>query len=417
MNKISIAEAFQRVVKLKSRGVHFTLMGIGPMSYNCIDATIRLAQKKDFPILFIASRNQVDGDEFGGGYVCGFDQKRFKRAVADIAARNGFDGLCYLCRDHGGPWQRDEERAARLPADRAMAIAVRSYVGDMQAGFDLLHIDPTKDPHIEGIVPLDLVLDRTEALIGAVEAERTKRGLPAIAYEVGTEETSGGLTSLTAFRDFTQKLTHRLNAKGLPRPLFIVGQTGTLTRLTQNVGNYNTEEAVKLTKIANEFGLGLKEHNGDYLSNNILLEHTAIGLDAMNIAPEFGVMETTAYVELEQVEEKFTEKAKRSRITDILTKHAIAGERWRKWMVGSDRTAPAAEVAADTQKARLILSMCGHYTLENPDVKAAIAVLTENITALGIDARDYVVRRIKDSIDRYAACFNNYGLTSNLLKA
>ena len=34
---------------------------------------------------------------------------------------------------------------------------------------------------------------------------------------------------------------------------------------------------------------------------------------------------------------------------------------------------------------------------------------------IGTDADAYVIRKIKDSIDRYAFCFGMYGLTSKLL--
>ncbi len=36
--------------------------------------------------------------------------------------------VCYLCRDHGGPWQRDEERNAHLPEDEAAELAKKSYL-------------------------------------------------------------------------------------------------------------------------------------------------------------------------------------------------------------------------------------------------------------------------------------------------
>jgi len=48
-------------------------VGIGPMSSNLLQATFELAQEYDFPPMYIASRNQVDVDEFGGGYVNGWE--------------------------------------------------------------------------------------------------------------------------------------------------------------------------------------------------------------------------------------------------------------------------------------------------------------------------------------------------------
>ena len=71
----------------------------------------------------IASRNQVDMDEMGAGYVNGWDQTRFAADIKKVADEVGYTGPYYLCRDHGGPWQRDEERNAHLPEDEAMELA------------------------------------------------------------------------------------------------------------------------------------------------------------------------------------------------------------------------------------------------------------------------------------------------------
>ena len=46
-----------------------TLLGIGPMSKNCIDASIELSDKYLLPLMLIASRRQIDFKEIGGGYV------------------------------------------------------------------------------------------------------------------------------------------------------------------------------------------------------------------------------------------------------------------------------------------------------------------------------------------------------------
>lgn len=414
-NKITIAEMMRGTKILHGEGRRFTHIGVGPMSYNLLRAALELAQEKRFPLILIASRNQVDSDRFGGGYVCGFDQKRFIAATEKIADEIGFDGLCYFCRDHGGPWQRDKERADKLPTDEAMEIGLQSYFDDAEAGFDLLHIDPTKDPHCGAVVPLSTVLERTVYLIEKIEAERRKRGWKELSYEVGTEETMGGLIDPKAFEDFIRALKSELDKRGLPMPLFVVGQTGTLTRLTSNVGHYDTPTATKLSDITHRYGTGLKEHNGDYLANAILLEHPVIGLDAMNVAPEFGLVETEALLELGKIEDKFVAEEKRSGIAGVLAHYAVEGERWRKWMVGDKRTASVAEIMKNSEDVALITKMCGHYTLDIAEVKAAVARLNENIAALGLQPERYVVKKIKDSIDRYIYCFNLYGTTDEIL--
>lgn len=73
-----------------------------------------------------------------------------------------------------------------------MELGKRSYLYDLKAGFDLLHIDPTKIPDVGDVVPMDMVLDLTIELIEYCEAQRKALGLPPVAYEVGTEETNGG---------------------------------------------------------------------------------------------------------------------------------------------------------------------------------------------------------------------------------
>ena len=58
----------KRLTNFRS-GRNCTLLGVGPMSKNCIDATIELAGEHDVPLMLIASRRQIDSEQFGGGYV------------------------------------------------------------------------------------------------------------------------------------------------------------------------------------------------------------------------------------------------------------------------------------------------------------------------------------------------------------
>ncbi len=416
-NKITITEMMNAAKLLKEQGEKFTMLGIGPMSKPLLKATLELAQEKDFPIMLIASRNQVDSDEFGHGYVRSWDQDRFVADVEEVEKEIGFTGLCYLCRDHGGPWQRDEERNAKLPVDEAMERCVRSYKHDMEAGFDLLHIDPTKDPEFAmGTVPFELVISRTVDIIEELEKFRKEKGLPEIGYEAGTEETNGGLTSVDAFSSFIDELVARLAEKGIKAPEFVVGQTGTLTRLTENVGNFNRENAALLSSNAAKHGVGVKEHNGDYLSDKILLEHPVLGITAMNVAPEFGTVETRAYLELARVEERCVAAEKRSNIVAEMARDAVKSERWRKWVVGDTANATVEEVLKDKELTDQITDICGHYTYETPAVKAEIEKMLSNLKEVGVDGESYVNYQLKNSIDRYAYCFGMHGLTSKLLK-
>lgn len=418
MKKPTLNEVVDKLLSFEGKD-RATMIGIGPMSHTLIKASMLLAKEKDFPLMFIASRNQVDADELGGGYVCNWDQKRFAEAIAQVAKENNFDGLYYLCRDHGGPWQRDNERNAHLPEKEAMELGKKSYKYDLENGFDLLHIDPTKDPYIVGkVIDMNVNINRTIELIETAENERKAMGLPSVSYEVGTEETNGGLTSSENYEAFIKKLNEKLDEKNLPHPAFIVGNTGTLTRLTENVGHVDPASCKNLSAIAKKYHVGLKEHNGDYLDDVILLQHPAWGVTAMNVAPEFGTVETQAYLKLSEVEDSLYAEgliSDKSNIALVLTTEAVKSGRWKKWMVDGKDKLSIEEILEDKELARLITEISGHYTFNNSLVKAEIAKLYDNLSQSGIDGERYVVNKIKDSIDNYVKAFNLEDLTSKLL--
>lgn len=420
MSKISLSEVVKKSLGFEEKE-RASMLGIGPMSKTLIKASMLLAKDKDFPLMFIASRNQVDSNELGGGYVCNWDQKGFAQAIEEVANEINFDGLYYLCRDHGGPWQRDNERNAHLPEEEAMELGKKSYLADLLNGFDLLHIDPTKDPYVVGkSIEMDVVINRTIELIEYVENERKERNLPPISYEVGTEETNGGLTSQESYDKFIEKLTTELENRNLPLPCFIVGQTGTLTRLTENVGHFDAKTSKKLADIAKKYGVGLKEHNGDYLDDAILLEHPTLGITAMNVAPEYGTVETQAYLKLIEVENELYKDGlitEKSNLENVLKEEAVKSGRWKKWMVDGKDKLSFEEIMDDAKLINLITEISGHYTFNNDSVKAEIQNLFNNLDKVGIDGEKYVINKIKDSIDKYVKCFNLEGFTSKVLNA
>ena len=63
MSKLTMMQTVEGMIELTAQGRPSTLIGIGPMSPNLLQATFELARDCDFPPMFIASRNQVDLDE------------------------------------------------------------------------------------------------------------------------------------------------------------------------------------------------------------------------------------------------------------------------------------------------------------------------------------------------------------------
>ena len=415
---LSINDLIKTNIKLFEKNEGGTLLGIGPMSESLIRASFELAKEKDFPLMFIASRNQVDSDQFGAGYVNGWNQERFINDIRKVANEIDFDGLYYFCRDHGGPWQRDEERREHLEENEAMQKGKDSYFDDIKSGFDLLMIDPTKDPfQIGKVIPLETVIERTVNLIEYCENARKDLNIKDISYEVGTEETNGGLTSTETYEVFINKLNKKLDERNLPHPIFIVGQTGTLVRKSEQVGSFNYHNAVDLSKMAIKYNVGVKEHNGDYMTYEDLIKHLPAQVTATNVAPEFGTVETEAILKLVELEKFALDEGlldSVSNITELMKKNAIESRRWEKWLSEEQASKTNDEVFADVTLAKEILDLGGHYTFNIDEVKTERANLYENMKKIGIDADRFIIELIKESLNRYAVGFNLIGLTSRI---
>lgn len=415
---LSINDLIKTNIKLFKKNEGGTLLGIGPMSESLIRASFELAKEKDFPLMFIASRNQVDSDQFGAGYVNGWNQERFINDIRKVANEIDFDGLYYFCRDHGGPWQRDEERREHLEENEAMQKGKDSYFDDIKSGFDLLMIDPTKDPfQIGKVIPLETVIERTVNLIEYCENARKDLNIKDISYEVGTEETNGGLTSTETYEVFINELNKKLDERNLPHPIFIVGQTGTLVRKSEQVGSFNYHNAVDLSKMAIKYNVGVKEHNGDYMTYEDLIKHLPAQVTATNVAPEFGTVETEAILKLVELEKFALDEGlldSVSNITELMKKNAIESRRWEKWLSEEQASKTNDEVFADVTLAKEILDLGGHYTFNIDEVKTERAKLYENMKKIGIDADRFIIELIKESLNRYAVGFNLIGLTSRI---
>ena len=61
-----------------------TLLGVGPMSKNCVIAATDISNKYNFPLILIASRRQIDSQEMGGGYVNNWNTFEYSNFVKSI---------------------------------------------------------------------------------------------------------------------------------------------------------------------------------------------------------------------------------------------------------------------------------------------------------------------------------------------
>lgn len=381
-----IRRMFERLI-----GARKTLLGVGPMSLNCVDAAIELANEYSVPIMLIASRRQIDSEEFGGGYVNNWTTGEF----ADYVMDNDRDGRIILARDHGGPWQNTMEVKKSLSLHRAMESAKRSYKADIEAGFGIIHIDTSVDIH--GSPSLDDALDRLfelyEYCVGEA-ADRRKN----ILFEIGTEEQSGSVKSHIDFERFLAEVTAFCDKNRLQQPLFVVVQSGTKIMETRNIGSLDSPVRVRyeiapeiqipiVVDTCKRYNIFMKEHNTDYLSDETLSWHPRLGIHAANVAPEFGVAETKALVGV-------LEANRLTHISDRFLQIAYESDKWDKWMLEDTKA---------TERDKAIIA--GHYVFSHPEVlelkeEAAIALRKKSI-----ELDEYLKDYVKSGIFRYLKNF------------
>ena len=368
-----------------------TLLGVGPMSVNCVDAVIDLANEHEVPILLIASRRQIDSEEFGGGYVNNWTTSEFSRYVVDRDKK----GKVLLARDHGGPWQNTKEVSDNLSLRRAMDSAKSSYRADIEAGFQVLHIDPSVDIH--GRPDVDEVLDRVFDLYEFCWSQAQQLGREVI-FEIGTEEQSGSTNSQEEL-DYTLNAVQQFCKKNkLPQPTFVVIQCGTRVMEARNVGSFDSPIRVadelpaeiqlpKMIEICNRYGIFMKEHNTDYLSDAALQWHPRLGIHAANVAPEFGVTETRSLISI--LENSGLEKT-----AERFMQIAFESNKWEKWMI---------ENSLATDRDRAIIA--GHYVFSKTECIELKAEATQQLRQKGIDLNSYLKQEVKQSILRYLRNF------------
>ena len=177
---------------------------------------------------------------------------------------------------------------------------------------------------------------------------------PNILFEVGTEE---------AIRKFTPDELHRLlkelsNHSFFNKIKYAVVQSGVGIDLGKriNTGKYDEARLSEFIDVCKYWKVLSKEHNGDYLTNQEIKDKFSVGLDAINIAPEFGQLETLCYLEHmgEDIEDYY--------------KICYDSKRWEKWVDN--------DFVPEDNKEELI-KICGHYVLSDKkflDIKPNIDI-------------------------------------------
>lgn len=304
----------------------------GPMSLEFIDAISNYSKIKNLDVMLIASRNQIECEKLGGGYVNNFTTEKFFKYVSRKKNKR-----IKLCRDHSGPFLNDNER--RLSYKEAIERTKISLRTDIDSNFSMLHIDTSKAQK-----KFDLAEDLFD-FCNNLAKEKNKK----IKFEFGTED-HGVKYSFGQFikdLDFFSKIKNSN---------YLVCQTGSLVKEIYQVGDFDFKNSKKMSLAAGRKKILLKEHNCDYMSVPEINLRKKAGISAMNVAPEIGVLQTKLTIML--AKELGLEKK-----IENFKKVVLKKDKWVKWLY--------AKKINDNQK----LSISGHYffsTQEYYDLKREI---------------------------------------------
>ena len=310
---------------------------IGPMSKNIVDAIVEFCTNTGNIIGLIPSRRQVEWD---GGYVNNWTTEEFSKYVTTLP----------LQRDHGGPGQgnNDDDGFESLSYDARH--------------FQLIHIDPWKK-----------YSKYTDGLEKTIEMIKFAYNInPQLIFEVGTEE---------AIRPFEADELNQLVVDlqvALPKEVYerikyLVIQSGTSLKGTDQTGDYNSDRLKQMIEVAKHHGLISKEHNGDYIPVEVIKEKFDLGLDCINIAPEFGLIETLTYLSEIKDEKTF----------DRFWQICYDSKRWVKWVN------PGFDPYVNKEQ---LIKICGHYVLTNPEF---ISEIKSQFPDIDTKIKNNVTRKLK----------------------
>jgi len=323
---------------------------IGPMSKNIVDAIIDYSNKNNIQIGLIPSRRQIEKD---GGYVNNWTTKDFCEYV-----KNKSNNIL-LVRDHGGPSQGNYQDDG-----------IESFIEDCEY-FDVVHVDVWKKHKNYS--------DGLNATMEFITLGFNKN--PNLLYEIGTEESIRPFTSEELDKLITD-LKSKLPINIYEKIKYAVVQSGTALEGNKNIGKYDNSRLIKMIEVVKKHNLIPKEHNGDYIKDDILNNKFNCGLQTINVAPEFGQLETK--VILDEIGDNL-------KLLNKFYQICYDSKRWVKWV--------SSDFVPSESKLELI-NICGHYVFSNPDFIEIKKLLSNNVD-------EKIKTKIIERIDRFMFNINN----------
>jgi len=314
-------------------------LGVGAVSIFAIRNAYRVSHLTGKQLIIISSRSQIDYD---GGYL-GITTKNFvdlTKQYKELWPRSEV----LLARDHCGPNIKFK--------DEDISKIRTSIEWDCSCNFDIIHIDFSRAK--------DLISTSCSLMRDALAIN------PHIRFEVGKEENDGNL-------DTMEDILETIDVyKEFPLEFFAL-RTGSSLSNGKQVGSIRKEEILDSVNYLHGLNIRVKEHNADYSSIEEVMERTNL-VDTMNVAPEFGVIQTKKTIELC---EKFGIDD-----SEFLNK-AYETQAWKRW-------APTSDILTKSV-------VSGHYVFNTKEYKdliekldSKIDVISEFDSALELAIRKYL---------------------------
>lgn len=324
-------------------------LGVGPMSPEIVEAVFRYSHFRRRQLMLIASKNQID---YRGGYVNKWTTKEYAAVVNEMKKKYPNSDV-KLCRDHCGPG---------FNGIFELEDTYATIKDDIENGFDLIHIDFC---HFKGTK--EEMLEESKKAI-----EYCLRLNPKILLEIGTDENYGANYSVPNLFEIEHEIDF---FKKFCNPEFYVVQTGSLVKEIFQVGTFNKSFIEKISPMIRQKGIKLKEHNDDYLTKEKISLRNGL-VDAMNVAPQFGVVQTNLI---------FTKCLIYGiDITEFLDE-CYRGGRWKKWMHTNN-----------AENKFLCSLIAGHYHFTSESYKKIISELEKRE-----DIHETIINAIMEIIEHY----------------
>ena len=273
---------------------------VGPTTKNAINIVSDYALKNKFHISLITTRNQIETNSLGKGYVNNFNTDTFVKFIT-----NKKNKYLSLSRDHCGPYIKNTNN---LSLREEINITKKVIEDDIKNNFKFLHLDVAECPSKKKIDILNELIEFSSEVKKKL-AKKTK-------LEIGHER--------HGYKSSYDQCKKNLSNIDLTNVEFYALGTGSYVKENFQKGSFNYLECKKISDYLNKKNILIKDHNADYLNIDSIYTRLINGVGALNIQPNIAYVENTIILNMTK---KFL---KYKNYIQLINEVDIEGS-WKKW--------------------------------------------------------------------------------------